>query len=127
MTFFKGPCILADSRACIPMWLTSSNVDMTLVCLDMGPSIANRWWEKLWIFFFFSLQGSDSDFQSAKMEILINILYLNIDGTMMSSWSKGTSTDSGGTSCLQVGKQLRSTLREQPATICLLLHLRLHS
>ena len=89
MTFFKGPCILADSRACIPMWLTSSNVDTTLVCLDMGPSIANRWWEKLWIFFFFfSLQGSDSDFQSAKMEILINILYLNIDGTMMSSWSK---------------------------------------
>lgn len=66
MTFFKGPCILADSRACIPMWLTSSNVDMTLVCLDMGPSIANRWWEKLWIFFFFFTPGKWLRFSKRK-------------------------------------------------------------
>lgn len=52
MTFFKGPCILAGSHVHIPRWLTSVWTQPQF-SVDVGPwpSIANRWWEELWIFF----------------------------------------------------------------------------
>ena len=73
MTFFKGPCILAGSHVSIPMSLTE--VKTTLGSVDVGQwlSTANRRWEEVWILFH---SREVTHFQSKKMEIFINNLYL---------------------------------------------------